>query len=49
VTVARSLTDSFAGIAGRDVAPFIAAQAIGGSLAAVTTAWLLPREATTMG
>jgi glycerol uptake facilitator-like aquaporin len=43
VTIARSLSDTFAGIRGADVAPFIAAQAIGGSLAAATTAWLLPR------
>jgi len=43
VTIARSLTDTFAGIAGGDVAPFIAAQAAGGILAAATTAWLLPQ------
>jgi len=45
VTVARSLTDTFSGIRGADVAPFIAAQLLGGGLAAATTAWLLPREA----
>jgi glycerol uptake facilitator-like aquaporin len=45
VTIARSLTDTFTGIRGGDVAPFIAAQAVGGSLAAATTAWLLPRAA----
>jgi glycerol uptake facilitator-like aquaporin len=44
VTIARSLTATFAGIRGGDVVPFIAAQGVGGSLAAVTTAWLMPRE-----
>lgn len=33
VTIARSFTDSFAGIAGIDVVPFIAAQLVGGFLA----------------
>jgi glycerol uptake facilitator-like aquaporin len=45
VTIARALTDTFAGIRDADVAPFIAAQLVGGGLAAATTAWLLPREA----
>ena len=45
VTIARSLTDTFAGISGRDVMPFVVAQLLGGSLSAVTTAWLLPRDA----
>jgi len=45
VTIARSLTDTFAGIRSADVAPFIAAQLVGGGLAAATTAWLVPREA----
>jgi glycerol uptake facilitator-like aquaporin len=44
VTIARSLTDTFAGISGRDVMPFVVAQLLGGGLAAVTTAWLLPRD-----
>jgi glycerol uptake facilitator-like aquaporin len=35
VTVARSLTDTFAGIAPADVAGFIAAQAFGAALAIV--------------
>lgn len=34
VTIARALTDSFTGIAPRDVAPFILAQAVGALLAA---------------
>jgi glycerol uptake facilitator-like aquaporin len=37
VTIARSLTDSFAGIAPRDAAAFIAAQLIGATLAALAT------------
>ena len=42
VTVARSLTDTFAGIRPADVLPFIAAQLVGGALAALTTTWLVP-------
>jgi glycerol uptake facilitator-like aquaporin len=42
VTLARSFTDTFAGIRAADVAPFIGAQLVGGALAAATTAWLLP-------
>jgi glycerol uptake facilitator-like aquaporin len=42
VTIARSLTDTFAGIRAADVAPFIAAQLAGGAAAAVLTRWLLP-------
>jgi glycerol uptake facilitator-like aquaporin len=42
VTIARSLTDTFAGIRAADVPGFIAAQLAGGALAAATTAWLLP-------
>lgn len=41
VTVARSLSDTFAGIAPADVAPFIVAQLTGASLAALTCGWLL--------
>jgi glycerol uptake facilitator-like aquaporin len=42
VTVARSLTNTFAGIRPVDVAPFIGAQLVGGALAALFTRWLLP-------
>jgi glycerol uptake facilitator-like aquaporin len=45
VTVARSLTDTFAGIRGDDVAPFVVAQLVGGASAAAFTAWLVPKEA----
>jgi glycerol uptake facilitator-like aquaporin len=45
VTIARSLSDSFAGIAPRDVIPFILAQ-LGGALAAIAlTAWHAERRA----
>jgi glycerol uptake facilitator-like aquaporin len=44
VTLARSLSDTFAGIRGADVPGFIAAQLAGGALAAATTAWLLPAK-----
>lgn len=40
VTVARALTDTFAGIRLADVAPFIAAQVAGGALATVVSLWL---------
>lgn len=43
VTIARAFTATFAGIRLADVAPFIAAQVAGGGLAALLTAWLLPR------
>jgi glycerol uptake facilitator-like aquaporin len=42
VTIARSLTNTFAGIRPVDVAPFIGAQLVGGTLAALFTWWLLP-------
>jgi hypothetical protein len=42
VTIARSLTNTFAGIRPVVVAPFIGAQLAGGALAAVFTWWLLP-------
>jgi glycerol uptake facilitator-like aquaporin len=45
VTLARSLTDTFAGIRPADVLPFIAAQLAGGALAAVVTRWLVPDRA----
>jgi glycerol uptake facilitator-like aquaporin len=44
VTIARAFTATFAGIRLADVAPFIAAQFVGGALAAAFTAWLLPRS-----
>jgi glycerol uptake facilitator-like aquaporin len=40
ITVARSLSDTFAGIAPRDVPPFVAAQLAGAVLAAITGKWL---------
>jgi glycerol uptake facilitator-like aquaporin len=44
VTIARSLTNTFAGIRPIDVAPFIGAQLVGGLLAALFTWWLLPSD-----
>jgi glycerol uptake facilitator-like aquaporin len=43
VTVARSLTDSFAGIHPADTPAFIAAQIIGAGAATALFSWLLPR------
>lgn len=42
VTVARSLTDTFAGIRPSDVPAFIAAQILGGAGATLLFRWLLP-------
>ena len=42
VTVARSLTDSFAGIRPVDAPAFIVAQVVGGGLATALFHWLLP-------
>jgi glycerol uptake facilitator-like aquaporin len=42
ITVARSLTNSFAGIAPRDVPGFIAAQLAGAAAAALLAKWLFP-------
>jgi glycerol uptake facilitator-like aquaporin len=42
ITIARSLSDSFAGIAPANVPAFIAAQLLGAALAAVTASWLFP-------
>ena len=42
VTLARALTDTFAGIRPTDVPTFIAAQAVGAAAATVLFAWLLP-------
>ena len=44
ITVARSLSDTFAGIAPRDVPSFIVAQLTGATLAAVTARWLFPTK-----
>ena len=44
ITVARSLTDTFAGIAPHDVLPFIAAQLLGAGCAAVVARWLFDGE-----
>ncbi len=43
VTLARSLSDTFAGIRPHDVAPFVLAQLVGGALATALFAWLAPR------
>jgi glycerol uptake facilitator-like aquaporin len=42
VTLARALTDTFAGIRPADVPPFIAAQVAGAAAATVLFTWLLP-------
>jgi glycerol uptake facilitator-like aquaporin len=44
VTIARSLSDTFAGIRPADVAPFIAAQLSGGFSAILLFEWLSPRS-----
>lgn len=49
ITVARSLSDTFAGIAPRDVPAFIVAQLGGAALAALTGRWLFPPAATAPG
>lgn len=46
ITVARSLSNTFAGIARADVLPFIAAQLLGASLAAITAKFLFPTSNT---
>jgi len=45
VTIARSLSDTFAGIAPGGVAAFIAAQLAGAALATVLSGWLWERQA----
>jgi glycerol uptake facilitator-like aquaporin len=45
VTIARSLSDTFAGIAPRDVAPFIVAELIGALTAAGLFGWLFTEPA----
>jgi glycerol uptake facilitator-like aquaporin len=47
VTIARSLSDTFAGIAPGGVAGFIAAQLVGAAIATVLAGWLWPKPATT--
>jgi glycerol uptake facilitator-like aquaporin len=42
VTIARSLTDTFAGIRPADVPAFIGAQVLGGAAATALFAWLVP-------
>lgn len=42
VTIARCLSDTFAGIRPRDVAPFVAAQFLGGIAATLLFRWLVP-------
>lgn len=44
ITVARSLSDTFAGIAPHDAPVFIAAQLAGAALAALTARWLFPAD-----
>jgi glycerol uptake facilitator-like aquaporin len=43
ITIARSLSDTFAGIAPHDVPMFIAAQLTGAAAAAMLARWLFPR------
>jgi glycerol uptake facilitator-like aquaporin len=47
VTVARAVSDSFAGIRPGDVPGFVVAQLVGGALAVGLVRWLLPRSADT--
>jgi glycerol uptake facilitator-like aquaporin len=44
VTLARSVTNTFAGIRPGDVAAFVAAQVIGGAGAALLSRWLVPPD-----
>lgn len=44
VTIARSLSDTFTGIAPANVSGFIVAQIVGGLVATVLVKWLIPRE-----
>jgi glycerol uptake facilitator-like aquaporin len=45
ITIARSLSNSFAGIAPADVSAFVAAQLLGAMLGAALASWLFPRSA----
>jgi glycerol uptake facilitator-like aquaporin len=47
VTVARALSDTFAGIRPADVAPFIVAQLVGAVAGMVASRWLIPDRADT--
>jgi glycerol uptake facilitator-like aquaporin len=49
VTVARSLTDSFAGIAPASAPVFIAAQLAGAAVAVVVCGWLFRRSTRALG
>jgi glycerol uptake facilitator-like aquaporin len=44
VTIARTLSDTFAGIAPSSVLPFIAAQFLGATAATLLFQWLLKEE-----
>jgi glycerol uptake facilitator-like aquaporin len=44
ITVARSLSDTFAGIAPADVPLFVVAQLTGAALAALLVRWLFPKD-----
>ena len=44
ITIARSLSDTFAGIAPQDVPPFIVAQLLGAAAAAMMARFLFPRS-----
>jgi glycerol uptake facilitator-like aquaporin len=46
VTIARSMTNTFAGIRPHDVAPFIAAQIAGAFAATLLFQWLMPTRVT---
>jgi glycerol uptake facilitator-like aquaporin len=46
VTIARALSDTFAGIAPAGVPAFIAAQLVGAAIATALAAWLWPKSAT---
>jgi arsenate reductase len=45
ITIGRAFSDSFAGIAPASVAPFVAAQLVGGAAGAALAVWLTPRRA----
>jgi glycerol uptake facilitator-like aquaporin len=45
ITIARSLSDTFAGISPHDVPLFIVAQLTGAALASLAARWLFPTEA----
>ena len=49
ITIARSLSDTFAGIAPRDVPPFIAAQLCGALAANFVARWLFERRESAQG